>query len=1012
MPAFLSRSLRVMVGAAAIFAACGTITPVLAAQEPPPPGAGDKEKKDDFKPWADVSKGYEKVVSTVDGQSFYSLWKKEKDGSLLAELPRGWENQKHFVAMTVATGQDYAGLQAGDMLVYWKRFDNRLILIEPMIETRSTGDQESKLSVKNLFTDRVVLDVAIVTMGPSGQPVIDLRDLLVGKATTFFGGEAGGANGRLATIKKAKAFPKNNEIAFEMPTAGGRLKSFHYSISMLEESPGFKPRPADLRLGYFTTVYRDLGKFTNKEKWVRYINRWHLEKKDASRKLSEPKQAIVYYIDAATPSRYRRYVREGALIWNKAFERVGILNAIEVRQQDAETGAYMDLDPEDVRYNFIRWLANDQGTAIGPSRVNPYTGEILDADVILTDGWIRHFWTQYTDIMPELAMEGLSSETVSWLDSRPQWDPRVRMADPGDRDAIVAQRMRRGVTAYGGRAIPTLPQDNINEYGGPRLMGTNPYDGLIGRNSQVNGLCLASKGKALDMAYARMYFELMEDELADMDPTADAKDEKPSEKKVAKGDDKKDGDKKDEKKEEKPKWDMLDGIPDWFVGPLLADLVQHEVGHTLGLRHNFKASSQYTLAQINSDEVKGKKAFTASVMDYTPVNFPSSDGKLKGDIAMIDVGDYDLWVIEYGYTAGDPAEVAKKSAEFGHDYGTDEDTAGADPSIQRYDFSKNPLDYAKQQLEMAKYHRARLLEKFVKDGESWSKVRRGYEMTLGMQTRGNVILSPWIGGVFVNRDFKGDPNGRPPLQAVPAATQRDALRWCIDNTFYDDAYGLTPELLERMTTDKWMDWGGMGEARSESTWPIHDRIAGIQAMTLTRLMNPTTLRRVYDNEFRVAVETDMLTLPELLDTVSNAVWSELDKSPGGSYTARKPYISSLRRNLQREHLERMIDLSLPGAGNGEAYKAISNLSVYRLRQLHEKITGIIGEKGDKAGNLDPYSLAHLTEAKIRIGKALDAGYVYNQSSGGGGGGGFFFFGQNPPAEPPPVQMGLPKGENP
>mgnify|MGYP000884342173 CR=1 FL=1 len=532
--------------------------------------------------------------------------------------------------------------------------------------------------------------------------------------------------------------------------------------------------------------------------------------------------------------------------------------------------------------------------------------------------------------------------------------------------------------------------------------GTNPFDGLIGRTSQVNGLCLASKGKALDMAYARMFFELMEDELADMDPDA-----KPDDKKAAKadGDDKEAKDEK--KKDDKPKWDTLDGIPDWFVGPLLADLVQHEVGHTLGLRHNFKASAQYTLAQINSDEVKGKKAFTASVMDYTPVNFPGPDGKLKGDIAMIDVGDYDMWVIEYGYTSGDPKEVAKRAAEPGLDYGTDEDTGGADPSIQRYDFSKNPLDYAKQQLDMAKYHRGRLIDKFVKDGESWSKVRRGYEMTLGMQTRGTVILSQWVGGVYVNRDFKGDPNGRPPLQAVPAAMQRDALRWCIDNTFYDDSYGLTPELLERMTTDKWMDWGGFSEARSESTWPIHDRIAGIQAMTLTRLMNPTTLRRVYDNEFRVGTEQDVLTLPELLDTINNAVWSELDKSPGGSYTARKPYISSLRRNLQREYLERMIDLTLPGAGSGEAYKAISNLAVYRLRQLHDRITAIIGEKGDKAGNLDPYSLAHLNEAKIRIGKALDAGYVYNQPAGGMGGMPFFIFGQ-PTEGPKPVDMGTPE----
>ena len=102
------------------------------------------------------------------------------------------------------------------------------------------------------------------------------------------------------------------------------------------------------------------------------------------------------------PVRYRRWVAQGVEYWNKAYEKIGFLNAIEVDYQDAQTGRNMELDPEDVRYNFIRWLNNDIGTAIGPSRVNPMTGEILDADIILTDGWIRHFDVQFNRIMPKL----------------------------------------------------------------------------------------------------------------------------------------------------------------------------------------------------------------------------------------------------------------------------------------------------------------------------------------------------------------------------------------------------------------------------------------------------------------------------------------------------------------------------------------------------------------------------------------------------------------------------------
>ncbi len=80
-------------------------------------------------------------------------------------------------------------------------------------------------------------------------------------------------------------------------------------------------------------------------------------------------------------------------------------------------------------------------------------------------------------------------------------------------------------------------------------------------------------------------------------------------------------------------------MPEWFIGPLIADLVAHEVGHTLGLRHNFKASSIYTLEQINSPEIKGKKPFAGSIMDYLPVNMYRWDGKPQGDYAMISTSD-------------------------------------------------------------------------------------------------------------------------------------------------------------------------------------------------------------------------------------------------------------------------------------------------------------------------------------------------------------------------------------
>lgn len=990
-----SRGLVVLLAIAA-----GGLPGVVHAQEAAGPPKKDEEKPD-FRPWAEVAKGYTKVVTGSqigggDEKSLWTLWVKEKDGSLIAELPAGWANQKYFIATTIAAGDTYAGLQFGETYCYWKRVDTRMVLVEPNVGRRSTGDNESKVGTKMIFTDRVILDLPIVAMGPSGQPAIDLKTMLVGKADTFFSYMARGANASVATLKKAKAFPQNLEIAYEMPVAGGTLREFHYSISVIPDATGYKPREADLRVGYFTTSYLDLGKMQDKEKWTRYINRWWLEKRDPSLDKSPPKQPIVYYIDAATPVRYRQAVREGVLAWNSAFEQIGIVNAIEVYQQDEATGANMDKDPEDVRYNFVRWLTNDQGTAIGPSRTHPLTGQILDADVVLTDGWVRYWWNQFNEMMPELAMEGMSAETLAWLETRPQWDPRVRLADPAQRPLIMAQRSRRGVTAYGGHPIALV--DPAARAWNQRASQLVPFsregserDALAMRMATRNGMCMMSHGRAFDLAMGKLTLELLQGSDVSLDDGADD----------GAGDGGGDEAKKDDAKEnakdaKKKKVPMIDGVPEWFVLPLLKDLTMHEVGHTLGLRHNFKGSTMFTLAEMNGPDVKGKQPFAASVMDYIPINMNVENGKLVGDIGMIDIGVYDRFAIEYGYTLGDHKEVLKRVGEKGLAYGTDEDADNADPTTRRYDFSKEPLDYAKSLMELARFHRGRLIDKFVKDGESWARVRRGYTITLGMQTRALNMMSSWVGGAIAQRYKKGDANNVPPVNPVPVQQQRDALAWVLENAFEDDAFGLTPELVGYLTVDKWSDEGGFREAMQEPNFPIHDRIGGIQASVMTMLLNPSTVRRIYDNELAVPASQDFVTLPEVLDSVGKSVWKELDRKPSGS-SARKPYISSLRRNLQREHIDRLIDLSLPTSFMGEASKPVSNLVTTRLRELRDRITDIIGKEGKDSSGLDPYSFAHLAEAKIRIERALDAQYVYNADQIGGGGGGFFFFGESPEA---------------
>lgn len=925
-------------GAASIFAillaAAGLATPTSAQHRPAPPaatppqagaaesGAGAEQKKEDFPSLDKVLEGAEKVISTTDGaKPIYDLYANHKTGRLLAVLPRDFEKQLIMIACTISAGDPEAGVMGPTHYARWERYDKQLALVSPNTFVGTEQDAQAKKSVEQLYTGRVLVTSPIIAMEKGDRPVIDLGGMGTKQAGKFFGDSVFGDYGpslsnldvSLVKLTKAKAFPANIVFEYQAPRADGQLVRIAYSFGDLGGTPTFKPRVADSRLGYFYDWRQDFAHEANREVTDRFITRWNLEKADTRLKMSPPKQPIVWYIEHTTPIKFRRYVREGIEMWNQAFEGVGIVGALAVYQQDEASGAHMDKDPEDARYNFFRWNTTDLGYAIGPSRTNPYTGEILDADVVWHQGLTRSVRNMLEALSEGVVKQAFGPETLAWLDEHPHWDPRIRLLPPERRDEALKLR-----------AAALAADAGLSNQQRARRMNLD----MRGAGCRIGDLL------SIDLSLADAAFIT-----GVLDSTGQ---------------------------------ETLDGLPEEFLGQMIRYISAHEVGHCLGLQHNMIASTIRTLKEINSPGFTGPTV--GSVMDYVGVNINHNLGEVQGPYATTEIGPYDKWAIAYGY--GDEKDLDKVRARVGEPdlaFQSQMDIFFAnDPRNNTWEMGADNLEFATSRLSLVRELRAKLIDTVVKDGEPWAEARRRYQSLLGTHVSMLAVASRWIGGSYLNNDYKGDPNDRRPVEDVPAERQRTALKLIIDNSFNDEALGLTPELVRYLGKQHWFDPAGVSEIMQDASYTVHDLVSGVQAFSLTLLMNPTSLRRVYDNEFRTSDQPNPLTMVEVITTITDAAWRECADNNGGSYSNSSPMVSSFRRNLQREHVERLETLAMLRSSGSPAWRTISTLAVQELRRIDTLAANSLKH------NPDPYTLAHLDDVRSRIARTLEAAYVISR----------------------------------
>jgi Met-zincin/Domain of unknown function (DUF5117) len=866
-----------------------------------------------WKPFAEVTRGSEA------GRGLFSVYYK-RERVYLALTPAQFDRD-YLLVSQLAQGIGELGLDGGTTvrsdLVRFHREGDKVELWAvnphfaaapgtPMARTVAYSFGHSVAwsfpiaTVKDPMESEVLIDLAPFLL--SDWP--DVGTVLQNAAAQRKLGITIALDDKRSSLQELHLFPTNLEaetrLTFQSPRSLGLETvsdyrsipvGVHYSLMELPATP-MRPRYADDRVGYFVSAFKDFSRDTSESFFVRYINRWRLEKKDPTAAVSEPITPITYYLDRTIPVEWRPYVRAGILEWNRAFEDAGYRNAIQVLDAPEDSA----WSAADARYSTVRWTATNHAIyAIGPTNVDPRTGEILNADVLISAGWIQTWRGETRDYVAPLAA----------VQSAFALDTALAM---GGESALLCR--------YG---------EGLD------------HDATLARTIVAARGMLGSTGE----------------------------------------------------------------MPATYIGEALKALVMHEIGHTLGLRHNFRGSAGATEEQLADRSWTAEHGHGVSVMDYSPPAL-AADPRRQASFFSPTVGSYDRWAITYGYAdAGPPPSggeprlakgggadseswtpdlelnalraIAGQAADPAHLYGSDEDAGfggfGLDPTISRYDQTSDPLQWARERVQLIDWLLDSLDTRVVAPGQSYGRLRSAFTDLLTDRWYALLLTTKYIGGATIARDHRGDPEGRPSYETVPADREREALGFITEAGFGENAYRFRPELLSRLGPDRWMHWGASPGAGGRPDFPLHDWALAQQGSLLGQLFDPAVLARIRDAELRATPEQPTVGLPELFRRLSQSIWSELGQK-GGPHPSPARDIVSVRRDLQRLHLNAMVRMVLdPAPGTPEDARSLARAT---LTDLGAGIDRALDARGN---DLDDYTRAHLADSRERITRALEAPMV-------------------------------------
>ncbi len=740
-------------------------------------------------------------------------------------------------------GGTYAGEMESRQSVIWERGPYRKVFLR-VVTTLAAADTASDIykavSASNLSPIAGAFDIRAFSKD-SARTVIEVTDFFKSEAQPVALGPGTKRRFNLGTqaadktfIQTILSFPVNTEVkvvrtyastppqgppspgsppSTTLPAAvaaGNVTVEMNNSFVLLPRVPMMR-RYYDPRVGYFSDDFVTYADEQQKAEPERFIVRWRLEPKPEDRarflrgELVEPARPIVYYIDPATPKKWRPYLMQGVTDWQVAFEAAGFKNAIQAKEWPADSSMSL----EDARFSVIRYLPSDIENAYGPNVHDPRSGEIIESHI----GW-------YHNVMKLLH---------DWyLIQAAGVDPRAR----------------------------------------------------------------------------RVKFD------------------------------------------------------DLLMGQLIRFVSAHEVGHTLGLRHNMGSSSRTPVALLRNKAWVEAHGHTASIMDYARFNYVAQPEDSIGAAGIFPrIGEYDCWAIQWGYRptgAKDPKADRQITNRWVIDsvrenprlwFGTESNPF--DPRSQTEDLGDNAVEASRYGLKNLKRILARLPEYAYEEADKFENLDDLYAALVSQFGRYNGHVLKSIGGITETpRSVEEEGVVYAP---VSAGQQREALRFLHAELFRTPTWLLDRDVLDRTTNPLTLG-----------------RVAAQQTSTLANLMSAARLSRMVASQARFGEESTW-GADALMDEITTGLWAELStRAPADPY----------RRGLQQAHVDALIALctpgsdalkpyAVPGLGTVQPSADVASLARAQLVTLKVRLAAAI------PGTTDKLTRYHLQDALFRITKALD-----------------------------------------